>query len=101
MATHHQMHTRKSPTQLARETKLPASAKFIGYGVHLPCKDEFLVYVDYVGDMEARGWTRYPNYGLAFQNFAAAQREATNYGNGAVVVYMYDLGTHYVVTTVG
>lgn len=85
------------PGDLKRDLGLPAQAKFVGYGVHLPLRDEFLALDRSVGDSQGWGWTPFPNYALHISRYDKASRTASRYGRGAIVVYMFDVGDQYIV----
>lgn len=85
------------PNQVRRDLGLPASAPFVGYGVHLPERDEFLALESQGEYVDKWGWTIFPNYGLHYHRYDKAVRTARRYGKGAIVVYMFDVGDRYIV----
>lgn len=95
------MGKRKGPRQTAavadirRDLGLDDSAEFVGYGVHRPDTDEFLALAKFSRGVEQWVWARYPDYGLHFPSFTAAQRLATRYDKPCFIVYLFDEGPRY------
>ncbi|MFL1449202.1 hypothetical protein ACI77O_12475 [Pseudomonas tritici] len=89
---------KRSLAELRQEFDLPADAPFLGYVVHIPARDEFLV--EYKNDSLAtsRIWTKNPAMALQFQDFAAAYK-LTREGE-EIVVGLFETDTQFVVAEV-
>lgn len=70
----------------------PADAVFMGYAVHLPESDEFLMSNDERRGIVARAWAKHPTMAKLFQDHRVAQRIVDDCDPGAaLVVYLFDM----------
>ena len=93
----------KSPTvsQLRRDLALPKQAKFLGWSVHIPKRDEF-VYAQAGDDLACvRTFGRDPARALRFHKVAEAGTVVGRLNYPAAIVAVFDIGSRLAVITVG
>lgn len=90
----------RSLDEVKKEFGLPATAEFLGYGVHLPEFDEFLAMFDQTVSATKKAWTKDPQAALTFDNFAGAYETSRKCRN-SIVVGMFDVGDQIYVAQIG
>lgn len=79
------------PDQVKASYGFPASAVFMGYAVHLPETDEFLMFNHERRGVVSRAWAKHPAGARLFRDHRAAQRIADDCNPGtALVVCLFD-----------
>lgn len=89
---------KRSLAELRQEFGLPPDAPFLGYVVHIPERDEFLVEYKDSQLATSRSWTKNPGMALQFQDFTAAYKLARE--GGEIVVGLFETDTQFVVAEV-
>lgn len=90
----------RSLEDIKKEYGLPATAEFLGYGVHLPKPDEFLAMFEETAGATKKAWAKDPQAALPFDNFADAY-ETSRKCRDSIVIGMFDLGDQIYVAQVG
>lgn len=86
--------------EIKKEYGLPETAEFLGYGVHLPEPDEFLVMFKDTAGATKKAWSKDPQAALTMDSFADAY-ETSRKCQDSTVVGMFDLGDQIYVPQVG
>lgn len=83
--------------EVIQELGLPEEARFVGYVVHLPESDEFLVKIKKQKGSEKRLWIQGVPDKAKVYGWEKAVKQVVEYGKGAVVGYLFDLENQYMV----
>lgn len=84
---------------LKKEFGLPEDAKYLGYAVHLPDSDEFLLDLQDTLNQLAKTWAGTPELAKRYDRFDVAYADSRKC-TGAIVVCMFDIGDKIFVATV-
>ncbi|MDC7716589.1 hypothetical protein PQU95_05105 [Vogesella sp. DC21W] len=85
---------------IKKEYGLPATAEFLGYGVHLPVPDEFLAMFEDTAVATKKAWCKNPQAALTMDSFADAY-ETSRKCRDSTVVGIFDLGDQIYVAQIG
>lgn len=80
-----------------KELGLPDTAKFLGYVIHLPDKDEFLADVKDDAIMKKWAWAKGPELALRFDNFKEAVKERNDCKGNPIIALLFDVDDKYYV----
>ena len=90
------MLTKRPLAELIEELNLPPDSKFLGYVIHRPSSDEFLVKREKRPSSDAYLWTSAgPDTAMRFQNPNQAASLVKKYGKGAVVGGLFETSNEY------
>lgn len=90
----------RSLDDIRRELSLPDNAVFMGYGIHLEDRDEFLGFIKDGPATTQRAWAKNPVNAMTYGNFSDAFADSKKCP-GSIVVGMFDLGNEIYVAQVG
>ena len=85
---------------IRQELELPADAKFLGYGIHLQDRDEFLGFINDRPSLTQKAWTKNPVDAVTYGKFADAFADSKRCPD-SIVVGIFDLGDQIYVAQVG
>lgn len=77
--------------ELIKEIGVPSDSKFLGFVVHLPHSDEFLLKEDDSSFMTKRLWSKTPELAHIFIDQSESEKAAANYGKGAISCVIFDI----------
>ncbi len=84
--------------ELKKRFNIPENAKFLGYSLHLPDSDEFLVLFEDNEYVTRFGWHISPEKALTFKNQKKVMYIKKNHKPQGIVVQLWDLGKQILVT---
>ncbi len=92
-------------SDLMKELNLPKNSKFIGFVVHLPNSDEFLMNFseDRSSSELIQGgyiWAKIPDFAYAFNSQREAEKFTKDYGKDSLVACLFDVGDQYLLQPV-
>lgn len=90
----------RSLDSIRKDLGLPDTAEFLGYGIHIQDRDEFLAFIKDAPGATQKAWTKNPVDALTYGNFADAFADSKKC-TGSIVVGMFDLGDQIYVAQVG
>lgn len=90
----------RSLDSIREDLGLPENAEFLGYGIHLQDRDEFLSFIKDTPAATQKAWTDNPINAVTYGSFADAYSDSKKC-QGSIVVGMFDLGDQIYVAQVG
>jgi hypothetical protein len=81
-----------SLAEVRKQLRLPESAEFLGYVVHLPVSDEFLALSQKGKGIAKRAFVQTPQLARLYDDYHAALRDAAECKQKAEVGVLFDVG---------
>lgn len=97
---HAQGLVQRSLDEIRQELGLPPGAQFLGYGIHVKDRDEFLAFIKDSPSATQKAWTKDPVNAMTYGNIEDAFADSKKCA-GSIIVGMFDLGDRIHITQIG